>query len=60
MLVEFFLTCVGKIFKFMLFLFLENTLNLRVFNHAPAPHSKLQKDFFENLFHPRRKGWGEL
>ena len=27
---------VGKIYKFMMFTFLENALNLGVFTHAPA------------------------
>ena len=47
------LPCVGKIFQFMAFTFLENTLNLCIFTHVPVPHSKLQAEFFENLFPPR-------
>ena len=42
--------CVGKTFKFIVFTFLENALNLGIFTHAPVPHSKLQPKFFENLF----------
>ena len=38
----------------MVFIFLENALNLCIFTHAPDPHSK---EFFENLFPPIRKGW---
>ena len=34
----------------MVFTFLENALNLRIFLHAPAPQSKFQAEFFENLF----------
>ena len=34
---------------------LENELNLCIFTHAPVPHSKLQVQFFENLFPPRTK-----
>ena len=49
---------VGKIFQFMAFTFLENALNLYIFTHAPVPHSKLQVEFFENLFPPRQKGGG--
>ena len=49
--------CVGKIFQFMVFT-LENTLNLCIFIHAPVPHSKLQVQFFENLFPPRAKNKG--
>ena len=44
----------------MMFAFLENALNLCIFTHAPVPHSKLQVEFFENLFHLRRKGWRKL
>ena len=29
--------CVGKSYKFMMFTFLENALNLGIFTHAP-PH----------------------
>ena len=49
--------CVGKKFQFMLFT-LENELNLCIFTHAPAPHSKLQVQFFENLFPPRSNNKG--
>ena len=42
----------GKNFKFMVFTFLENALNLSIFTHAPVPHSKLPAEFFENLFSP--------
>ena len=45
--------------EFMVFTFLENALNLCVFTYAPVPHSKLQIEFFENLFPPRPKGWGK-
>ena len=33
--------CLGDIFKFVVFAFLENALNLGIFAHAPVPHSKL-------------------
>ena len=46
--------CVGKKFQFMVST-LENELNLCIFTHAPVPHSKLQVQFFENLFLPRAK-----
>ena len=55
MLVEFSLTCVGKMFQFMVFTFLENVLNLCIFTYAPVPHSKLQVEFFENT---EQKGSG--
>ena len=44
MLVQFSLTCIfyhAWENQFMVFT-LENELNLRIFNHAPVPHSKLQ------------------
>ena len=40
----------GRIFKFIVFTFLENTLNLGSFTHTPLPHSKRQIELFENLF----------
>ena len=42
--------CVGKFFEFMIFTFLENALNLCSFTHASVLLSKLQVEFFENLF----------
>ena len=45
----------GKNLKFMVFTFLENALNLYIFPHGPVPHSKIQAEFFENLFPPIRK-----
>ena len=44
--------CVGKIFKFMVFTFLENALNLVIFTQVP-PHSKLAPKFLSS--HPRQK-----
>ena len=58
MLVEFSLKllyippCVGKFFKFIIFTFLENALNLGIFTHVP-PHSKLGPKFLSS--HPRQK-----
>ena len=52
--------CAGKFFKFVVFTFLENALNLCIFTHAPVPHSKLQAEIFENLFTPSKKGWRKL
>ena len=58
MLVEFSLKllyippCVGKIFKFMVFSFLANALNLAIFTHVP-PHSKLAPNFLSS--HSRQK-----
>ena len=46
-------------FKFMVFTFLENALNLGIFTHAPVRHSKLQAEFFENLFPPTAERGGE-
>ena len=34
----------------MVLKFLENSLNLCIFTHAPFPHSKIHLEFFENLF----------
>ena len=47
----------GKMFQFMV-LTLEKALNLRIFTHVPVSHSKLQVQFFENLFSPRAKNKG--
>ena len=58
MLVEFSLKlvyippCVENFFKFMVFTFLENALNLGIFTHV-SPHSKLAPKFL--LSHPRQK-----
>ena len=65
MLVEFFVTCIfhhvwENFFQFMVFTFPENALNLCIFIYTQIPHSKLQVEFFENLFPPRRKGWRKL
>ena len=48
-----------KVFKFMWFTFLGNILNLGFFTHASDPHSNLQADIFENLFHPTAEMSGE-
>ena len=41
----------------MVFKFLENLLNLRIFAHAPVRHSKLQAEFFRIfLFLQQQKG----
>ena len=37
---------------------LENEFNISIFTHAPAPDSKLQVQFFENLFPRRAKNKG--
>ena len=50
----------GKILKFMVFALLENALNLDIFAHAHFSHSKLQAEFFENLFPPTAEGGGEI
>ena len=34
----------------MVFIFLENALNLGTFTHAPNAYSELQKKIFKNLF----------
>ena len=49
----------GKNYKFMVFTFLEITLNLRIFTHAPVPHSELHAEFVENLFSPTAERGGE-
>ena len=43
----------------MVLTFLENALNLGIFTHAAVPHSKLQAEFFENLFPPTAERGGE-
>ena len=63
MLVEFFLTSNfpifhhvwEKFFNFMVFTFLENALNLSIFNHAPVAQSKLQEEI---SFPQDKKGGG--
>ena len=42
----------------MVFGFFENALNLSISTHAPVSHSKLQEEFFENLF-PQNKWVGK-
>ena len=65
MLVEFSLTCIFRhvwenfLFKLMVFIFLENALNLVMFTHSFVPHSKLQAEFFENLFPQTAERGGE-
>ena len=49
-----------KMFESMVFAFLENALNLGIFTHAPVSHSKLQAEFFENLFPPTAKKSDEI
>ena len=39
-----------KTFEFMLLTFQENASNLSIFAHASVSRSKLQAEFFENLF----------
>ena len=48
----------GKMFQFMVFTFLENSLNLCIFTHATVPHSKLQEEYFENLYVSFQNGMG--
>ena len=43
----------------MVFTFLENALNLGIFNYVPVLHSKLQAEFFGNLFSPTTERVGE-
>ena len=65
MLVEFSLTCIFRhvwenfLFKLMVFIFLENALNLGMFTHSFVPHPKLQAEFFENLFPQTAERGGE-
>ena len=43
-----------------MFLFLENALlNRSIFTHVAVPYSKLQAEFFENLFPPTAERGGE-
>ena len=50
----------GKSFQFMVFTFLENAFNPCIFTHVSFSYSKLQVEFFENVFPPRQKGWSKL
>ena len=43
---------VGNIFKFMVFTFLKNTLNLGIFTDSPVPHPTFLAEFYENRFPP--------
>ena len=43
----------------MVITFLRNALNLGIFTHAPVTHSKIQAEFFENLFAPTAERAGE-
>ena len=43
----------------MVFTFLEKELNLGIFTHALLPHSKIQTEFFENVFLPTGGRGGE-
>ena len=51
--------CVGKIFKFMVFTFLENALNLGIFTKL-LPHSKLAPKFLSSRSTNSRKRWKKL
>ena len=56
MLVEFSLTCIFQHLWENVFNGVHiprKSLNLCFFTHAPVPHSKLQVEFFENLFPPK-------
>ena len=51
--------CVEKISKFMVFIFLENALNLGVCTHTSFLHLELNAEFLENLFTPNGERSGE-
>ena len=53
-------TMCGKIFSVYGVHTSENAFNLYIFTHASVLHSKLQAEFFENLFPPRQKEWRTL
>ena len=53
-------TMCEKRFQYMVFAFLENTLNLCIFTHIPVPNSKLQVGSVKNLFPSRWKVWKKL
>ena len=38
---------------------INNALKLWIFTYAPVSDSKLEVEFFENVFPPRQKGWME-
>ena len=43
----------------MVFIFLENAFNLGICTQDSVPHSKLQVEFFENLFPPTAERGGQ-
>ena len=60
-LAEFSATLCGKNLLSMMFVVLENALNLGIFPHGPVSHSKLQAISFQSLFPKRwRKLWFSL
>ena len=58
-------TCMGKLFKFMLFRFLENVFNLGIFTHSVPAHSKFCPKFLSpqtrqtEIIHSPRKHFFE-
>ena len=51
--------CAENFVQFMVFT-LENALNLAIFTHAPVTCSKLQVQFFDNMFsHGQEQRGGE-
>ena len=44
----------------MVFTFLGDAFNLCIFAHAPVSHSKLQAEFFENVFPKGGENYNEL
>ena len=49
----------GKNFLVYSVQFSKSALNLCIFTHAPVPHSKLQAEFFANVFPPTEERGGE-
>ena len=59
MLVEFSLTYISTMYDKNFQIYDVNALNLGSFTHTLFSHSKLQAEFFENLFHPTAERGGE-
>ena len=58
MLVEFSLTCVGKMFQFMVFTFVEKAFNVFIFTHAPSLPRKTPGRIFWKSVPQDKKGGG--
>ena len=48
--------CMGKTFKFIVFAFPENALNLDIFTHTPLPTQNSRQNFLKICFPQQKKG----